>query len=292
MVLMTWSPFGVEPDQYPTLVDGVPEWMHGSFHEIFKSEFRRFVRTDHYSDGYHVDRVDRLREFDLVSRGRPFADILEKRSPEAVFDAMTDTERLQVVDWLIKDNAANNESGSAAIDEILRAGGSRWKMVGLGNGSPGLEDRVPEGVQVAADAAMATPGDAGHLLSEGWHAVYGLSAQPDLGYRKSIEAVEAVVLPLVMRNDDTATLGKAISQMRAQGDWKMPLIKEHKENPSEAVVLSMMQALWSGHSDRHPGTVSYVLSTQEAAEAGVSLAVALVNLFSSGAVAQRSAESP
>ena len=146
---------------------------------------------------------------------------------------------------------------------------------------------MPQGVQDAADQAMARPGDAGRLLSEAWHATYGVNPQADLGYRKSIEAVEAVVLPLVTPNDATAHLGKAIGKMRSDGDWKMPFIKEHKENPSEGVVLGIMQALWSGHSDRHPGTPNYVQSTQEAAEAAVSLAVTLVNLFSNGGVAQR-----
>lgn len=84
-----------------------------------------------------------------------------------------------------------------------------------------------------------------------------------------------MVLPNVAPNDDTAALGKAIGQMRRQGDWKLPFIKEHAQNPSEGVVLGLMQALWSGHSDRHPGTSSYVLSTQAAAEAAVSLAVTL-----------------
>lgn len=88
-------------------------------------------------------------------------------------------------------------------------------------------------------------------------------------------------------NDDTATLGKAIGQMRAHGDWKLPFIKEHNQNPSQAVVLGMLQALWSGHSDRHPGSASYIPSTQDAAEAAVSLAVSLVNMFDSGAVSRR-----
>jgi len=114
-----------------------------------------------------------------------------------------------------------------------------------------------------------------------------MSPQPDLGYRKAIEAVEAVVLPIAVPNDDTATLGKAIGQMRTQGDWKLPFIREHAQNPSEGVVLGMMQALWSGHSDRHPGTASYILSTQEAAEAAVSLAVTLVSLFSNGGIQRR-----
>lgn len=75
--------------------------------------------------------------------------------------------------------------------------------------------------------------------------------------------------------------------MRADGDWKLPFIKEHAQNPSQSVVLGMMQALWSGHSDRHPGTPNYVQSTQEAAEAAVSLAVTFVNLFSNGGITRR-----
>ena len=76
--------------------------------------------------------------------------------------------------------------------------------------------------------------------------------------------------------------------MRSDGDWKKPFIKGHAQNQSQAVVLGSMQALWSGHSDRHPGTPNYVQSTQEAAEAAESLAVTLVSLFSSGAIARRS----
>ncbi|QNE45877.1 hypothetical protein F1C58_02440 [Glaciihabitans sp. INWT7] len=284
---MTWNPFGAELEQNQTLVDGVPEWMLSSFRERVKIEFTRTVRSGNYVGAtYNENRVDRMRQFDLASRGRPFADVLAKHSPSAVFDSMTSDEQLRLIDWLVKDNANSNESGNAEIEKILAAGGSKWK-VGTRDGSPGLESRVPLGVQDAAEAAITTPGDAGRLLSDAWHGVYGINPQPDLGYRKSIEAVEALVLPLVMPNDDTATLGKAIGKMRVDGDWKLPFIKEHKENPSPAVVLGMMQALWSGHSDRHPGTKSYVLSTSEAAEAAVSLAVTLVNLFASGSIARR-----
>lgn len=96
------------------------------------------------------------------------------------------------------------------------------------------------------------------------------------------------MLPKVTPKDETATLGKAIGQMRAHGDWKLPFVKEHEQNPSQDVVLGMLQALWSGHSDRHPGTASYVESTQAAAEAAVSIAVTIVNLLNNGSVTRRS----
>lgn len=284
---MTWVPFGAAADVHATLTDGTPDWMLNSMEQVFLTEFRTYHRASYSGGGYHTDRLDRIRRMELATRMRPRAKLVESKSVSAMFLAMTPEERLQALDWVIKDNVESSEGGNEDIEKVLRDGGSKWK-VGLRNGVPGLEDRVPQGVQDAADAAMASAGDAGRLLSEAWHAVYGMNPQPDLGYRKSIEAVEAVVLPKVMPKDDSATLGKAIGQMRADGDWKLPFIKEHTQNPSQDVVLGMMQALWSGHSDRHPGTASYIQSTQTAAEAAVSVAVTLINLFGNGSIARRS----
>lgn len=283
---MTWVPFGLDAESHAALVDGTPEWMLNSLKERFDAEFLKYIRTDNYGNGYTEKRVDRMRRMELETRMRPFADVLDSRGIGTVWVAMSEQERLRAFDWTIRDNVANRESGNEELERVLRDGGSKWR-VGTRNGVPGLEERVPQGVQDAADAAMATPGDAGRLLSEAWHAVYGVSPQPDLAYRKSIEAVEAMVLPTVMPNDDTATLGKAIGQMRQHGDWKLPFITEHKRNPSQDVVVGMIQALWSGHSDRHPGTASYIQSTQGAAEAAVSFAVTLVNLFANGGIARR-----
>ncbi len=261
--------------------------MINSLRDRFKAEFTKYVRTSNYGGGgYYDTRVDRLRRMELETRIGNVSHIAENRSLAALFDMLTEQQRLQAFDWVIKDNGRGREGGNSDLERILREGGSKWK-VGTRNELPGLEERVPQGVQDAADQAMARPGDAGRLLSEAWHATYGVNPQADLGYRKSIEAVEAVVLPLVTGKDATAHLGKAIGQMRADKDWKMPFIKEHKQNPSQDVVLGMLQAIWSGHSDRHPGTPNYVQSTPEAAEAAVSLAVTLVNLFSSGGIARR-----
>lgn len=288
-VSVVWTPFGAVPEKHGTLIDGTPDWMLASLRLWFKSEFSRDERrTNGYGGAYTATRprVDRMRDADLALRGRPFSDMLAKLEWDSTFDAMTPEERLALFDWVIKENVRTGEKGNEHLEQVLRAGGSKWK-VGTRNGEPGLEERVPQGVQDAADAAMTLPGDAGRLLSEAWHATYGMNPQPDLGYRKAIEAVEAVVLPMVIPNDASGHLGRAISQMRVDADWKLPFVKEHAKNPSHGVVLSMIQALWSGHSDRHPGTADYVPSTQEAAEAAVSLAVTLVNLFSSGGVARR-----
>ncbi|MCY7290095.1 MAG: hypothetical protein LH624_18095, partial [Cryobacterium sp.] len=272
------------PDTHPTLVDGVPVWMRSSLRAWVVAEYSYRSSTTHMM----VNNVERVREFDLVARGQPLVSTLAKEGPAGLFNSIDDDSILRLLDWTVFDNAAKygGRERNAALEKILASGSSAWR-VGERASVAGLERRVPDGVQAAAEAAMARPGDAGRLLSDAWHAVYGQNPQPDLGYRKSIEAVEAVVLTNVMPEDDTATLGKAIGQMRAQGDWKLPFVKEHARNPSQGVVLGMMQALWSGQSDRHPGTASYTQSTQPAAEAAVTLAVTIVNLFANGGIQRR-----
>jgi hypothetical protein len=282
--VVNWTPLGADADTHHTLVEGVPAWMRSSLRAWIVDEYTYRSSTTHRI----VNNVERMREYDLAARAIPLTVSLSSDGPAKLFNSLEDEVILRLLDWTVFNNSPRygGQQRNASLEQILAGGSSAWK-VGVRTGVAGLERRVPLGVQAAAEAGMATPGDAGRLLSQAWHAVYGQSPHPDLGYRKSIEAVEAVVLPKVMPNDDTATLGKGIGQMRTQGDWKLPFIKEHKQNPSQDVVLGMMQALWSGHSDRHPGTASYIPSTQEAAEAAVSLAVTLVNLFANGGVARR-----
>lgn len=281
---MNWTPLGADPKIHHTLVEGVPAYMRSPLRAWFYDSYS-YMSSTLYKRVYDIERI---RRYDLASRGEPLVAALSKNGPNALFNDLSQDEVIRILDWTVFDYASSytGTQRNLTLEDILRAGSSAWK-VGQRDGMAGLERRVPEGVQAAAEAAMKRPGDAGRLLSEAWHAVYGVDPQPDLGYRKSIEAVEAAALPLVLPNDDTAHLGKAISQMRADGDWKLPFVKEHKLNPSGAVVINMMQALWSGHSDRHPGTASYVQSTQAAAEAAVSLSVTCVNLFVNGGIGRR-----
>lgn len=63
--------------------------------------------------------------------------------------------------------------------------------------------------------------------------------------------------------------------------------REHNRAPSREVLIAMMRMLWHGQHDRHGGQPSAPgdVSVEEATVA-VSLAVTLVNLFSSALVAR------
>lgn len=228
-----------------------------------------------------------MEQFDLAAR-TSYGNRHAAYGAQSLFENLRPDEILSFLDWAVFDNAEGDgdSSDNDVLEEILIAGGSLWK-VGQRDGVAGLERRVPKGVQQAAEQVMSTPGHAGTLLSEAWHAAFGLN--PDFGkaYAQSVKAVEAAAIPVVSPNDAGATLGKVIGTIRADGNWSLDLTREHLTSTSAAVILGMAQALWTGQSDRHAGPSDYGPSTRADAEAAVFLAVPLVQFFSSGAVARR-----
>lgn len=195
---------------------------------------------------------------------------------------------LDFVDFLVYKLGERGYSGQddlAALEKILADAGSEWR-VGQREGHASLERRVPSGVSDAVEAVVLTPGHAGGLLGEAWNAAFGRNPDYEKAYSKAIKAVEAAAIPVVSPSNGAATLGTVIAQMRQQGDWKLAVTREHGTHSTQQVVLGMMQALWTGQNDRHAGQAGYTPSTRAEAEAAVMLAVPLVQLFTSEAIAR------
>ncbi|KQQ68445.1 hypothetical protein [Microbacterium sp. Leaf320] len=279
---MTWIPFGADESSYPALVDGIPPWLESPLAEWFMSEFYE----EYQEDSGLLVRADRMRRFDFASRATPYTDHLRSYGPGQVWNMLREWEKFRFLDWLIRDNVTQGEDGNEELEELLRDGGSKWR-VGVRRGEAGLEERVAQGVAEAAESVMATPGHAGELLSAAWHSAFGVSPDPERAYSKAIKAVEAAAIPVVSPNNTSATLGSVLAQMRDQRDWKLELTREESTNSSAGTLLGMVQTLWKGQNDRHAGAAGYTASTRAEAEAAVMLAVPLVQWFGSGAIARR-----
>lgn len=274
---MSWTPLGVAPAAHRSLVDGVPSWMRSSLRSWFVDAFPLYDYR-----GSHTDAgVNRLRRFDLAYRQKPIADLLKPNGAARTFDSLNESVVLALIDWVIMDtNSGRPAENHTRLDEILRDGGSKWK-VGVRNGVPGLEARVPQGVQDSAEAIMSSKGSAGTLLSEAWHAAFGVSPDTEEAYEKAIKAVEEAGASVVSPKNGKATLGTMIRDMKAQGDWKLDLPTADADVP-----VKMAEALWVGQESRHGGN-GYRKPTQAEAEAAVLLAVPLVQWFAAGALARR-----
>jgi hypothetical protein len=184
---------------------------------------------------------------------------------------------LRIADYFLSEGAP-----TADLETMLSEAGSLW-TVGERLGKPGLVQRLPEGVRVAGESVMASSGHAGERLAKAWTAAFGIEPDPSKAYSLAIKAIEDAMKPQISPNDASATLGKMIGKIRADGDWSLPFAREDDRATSASVLLGQLQMLWSGQADRHGGDPDPDLAiTQAAAEAAVVFAVPVVQAFSSG----------
>lgn len=287
-----WRPIGQTAEEAGALHEGVPEWMARALWEWIE---RRIVdRPQRGSWSLKADVVD---TFEQVRHSRvPVTDeVVAVSHSHGTADAVRrlrhrwDEEKdvIPFVDYLVSLIRGGWEKDSLnTLEEILKRNGSAWK-VGAREGYPGLERRVPVGVQEAADHVMANTSHAGDILSEAWHAAFGVNPDPSKAYDRALKAVEAAMKKPVSPNDAVATLTKMKNAIRDQKDWTLPLHGEDPVTPTSLVLLGMVQSLIAGQPDRHAGDGPLPEVSQEAAEAAVMLAVPLVQWFTSGAAARR-----
>lgn len=101
-------------------------------------------------------------------------------------------------------------------------------------------------------------------------------------------AVEDAAIPLISPKHPRPTLGTVLSQIESQGDWRLPMEREHPNAPSGDVLIGLMRMLWHGQHDRHGGQPSAPgdVSVEEATVA-VSTAVTLVHWFDANLVQRK-----
>ncbi|NEA24574.1 hypothetical protein [Actinomadura bangladeshensis] len=152
-------------------------------------------------------------------------------------------------------------------------------------------------VQVTAGEAVERSGGfaeaagrpvARHYLLQAQSKVYALQPDPGGAYADAIRAVEEVANPLLLPRDPYPTLSKARNHLRDAADKYEFAIPDRAGGPGPVTpVLEMLNALCSGHSDRHAGGPNNAPVTQESAEAAFTMAMTLVHWFSTGAIRRR-----
>jgi hypothetical protein len=290
----TWRPFEVEDEdqiaEYDALHDGVPTWMSAAFWDWVRQVVTETKRYRDYSGAFEILRVSLVEELGqtlqipLPSLQHDVEGSSRFTYIEAALKALKAHDSpLAIADYLLA-FAPRNESG--AFDSLLSRSKSAWR-VGERSGKPGLVRRVPLGVQVGADSVIGRSGRAGVRLAKAWEELYGLQPNASEAYRLAILAVEDAAIPAVSPTNTSATLGTVLKQIEDQGDWKLPMTREHPKAPSGEVLIGMIRTLWHGQHDRHggqpaaPGNVSH-----EEAVIAVGLATTLVHWLDAGLVSR------
>ncbi|MEU5904627.1 hypothetical protein ABZ780_09640 [Micromonospora sp. NPDC047467] len=288
MIEEAWRPLGIDTEEevaeYDALHDGVPKWMRSSFW-VWVRDALTVRRRYRDGSGPALMLDTDLAEHMCQTLKIPLPDLRSSKVSDTtgqwqLTTAITTLQKhdapLQIADYLL---AHGSHAGADDLGAILVRSKSAYQ-IGVRTGRPGLTRRVPLGVQVAADAAMARSGRAGTRLAKAWEELYGLTPNASEAYRLAILAVEDAAVPVVSPSNSRATLGTVLRQLEDQGDWRLPMEREHDSAPSSQVLISLMRMLWHGQHDRHggqpsaPGNVSI-----DEAQVAVSVAVPLVQWF-------------
>jgi hypothetical protein len=190
---------------------------------------------------------------------------------------LNDVELLRLVDFVMATDSPQLErKPPVRLIAIMSIANSKWAPTWDGSNWRLLE-RVPEGVQTAAEATMRDGTDAGRLLQKAWAAAY--STEPDAGaaYRLAVKAVEAAAHLIVEAGNHRATLGTMARVIAGQAGWTLSL-KERDDHVGDNrdMIVRMMLMLYEGQKDRH-GAGAITLDESRAAVHAASTLVAWFN---------------
>jgi len=278
-IRMNWQPRGADPAIRAALYPDIPAWMERPL-LIWAAGVSS---EEYFNDWANMEKrpdVALLQEYETAAR-RPSSLIPGFRGGgvEYLRAQMTGDEFLDFVDFLVY-KSVDRQVVLEVLEVVLSEAGSEW-TIGSRGGHASLEKRVPEGVMLAAEAAMRQTGTAGQLLSEAWRAVFGRAPDPEEAFEKAIKAVEEAGAATVSPKNARTTLGTMVRDMKAQGDWRLPLVSTEADAP-----VRLAEAIWASQQSRHGGN-AYRKPTRDEAEAAVVAAVSLVHWFASGALARR-----
>lgn len=193
---------------------------------------------------------------------------------------------LDVIDYVLAHmpEFVRYESPSEAAqgaNAVLWTGGSAWEVTPKAEeGRFQLSRRAVGPVRDAIQAIPAGTRAHQHLITA-WNRLSGRNPDPSSGYREAVRAVEAAAKPVVLPDNDRATLGQMIVAMRDKPEkWTVTL-----GNVDD--VRRIMEIVWTSQLDRHgtdDDSVPLTVSPDEA-DAAFAACLHLARLFAGGHVA-------
>lgn len=208
----------------------------------------------------------------------PVDDLLYRMTQDSVF-------AMDVLDWMLHNSryfklGYHAQVWAGELGDLLHQGGSAWEVSTSEDAYQLTRRAVGPVVEVLEQTATEAARAHEHLASA-WSRLMGRDPDPSGAYREAVRAVEAIAKPVVLPNNNLATLGQMISAMKEKPEkWAVTI-------GTVGDVRAQMEAVWKGQLDRH-GTddesVPLNVSTEEA-DAAFSTCLNLVRQFSGGHIA-------
>lgn len=270
---------GGDPDpRFDEPSEGLPPWLRGPVFEWMRNAFKP-GDWDHEGALQAIQLAFRLEvPLGFNVSGGPGDDLLQRAEADDEF-------ALDVLDWMVLNHqyfsaGYQSEEWVGELGRLLTQGGSAWEVVTVEYMSHRLTRRAVGPVVEVLEQTATEATRAHSHLSTAWSKLMGRNPDPSGAYRDAVRAVEAVAKPVVLPNNDLATLGQMIAAMREKPEkWSTTL-------GTTDDMRTQMEAVWTGQLDRH-GTDNEdapLSVSQEEAEAAFSICLNLVRQFVGGHV--------
>jgi hypothetical protein len=198
------------------LYEGVPAWLVSSLREWVKPKLKWQKRSGQNRYGAtFTTRYDTAVMHQMELRLHTYLDW--STSDAAVLSVLNKAVQepdtlLGAVDLLLhQQNWDKNRSNIERLEDILRLGSSAWMVNDDDN--PRLVRRVDATYEAEAKSAMER-GKAGKLIRAAWVGAYGREPNASHAYQQAVRAVEAAAQPIILPDNDTATLGQIIPAIK------------------------------------------------------------------------------
>ncbi len=285
-----WRPLSRrgQPDQRldePT--EGLPPYLAGPILDWLRGAF---------ADGMHGGIPDGpLTLLQLKFKLEPALD-WRQGAPSALHDLLQRVAEdeefgLDIIDFVLHhvsrftDEYERPEDVAGRLASVLHLGGSAWEVTQLEYDEYSLSRRAVGPIREALES-MPASGRAHQHLVKAWNQLAGRNPDESGAYRESVKAVEAAAKPVVLPENDRATLGQMIAALRDAPDkWTVTI-------GAVADVQRSMEIVWKSQLDRHgtdDGSVPFSVSPAEA-DAAFSICLNLSRLFAGGHIQQVSAQ--
>jgi hypothetical protein len=169
-----------------------------------------------------------------------------------------------------------------SLTSTLQRSGSAWEVSSVdydGEARFALTRRDLAAAKAAISEIRLQHERAGKFLTDAWKAVATRDPRPNEAYDKAVKAIEAAAQPVVSPDNDRATLGTIIRDMRAKpSKWSFPL---GDLDP----IIAMSDRVWTEHF-RHGTDERRDDHTLEEADAALHLAIPLARFFAGGLISR------
>lgn len=274
---MNWRPLSLRQQadaRFDEPSEGFPVWLRGPVLEWVRGSFGQGINES--IEALNALQLDFRLEQPL---GGPaltrLADLVGRMGGEDDF-------ALDVIDWMLHHPLYFRESWEVVewadqLKEMFRQGGSAWETTPHGGAYQLTRRAVGPVAEVLEHTATEATRAHNHLASA-WSKLTGRNPDPTGAYREAVRAVEAVAKPIILPNNDKATLGQMIPAMRGKPEKWTTAIGTVDD------VRAQMEAVWTSQLDRHgtdDETVPLNVSPEEA-DAAFSTCLNLVRQFAGG----------